>query len=293
MSKRRLNFALVACLGLVAVNRPAAQTSSLDEVLKRSAAYVSEFRKQLSGIVAEETYRQELTATSRFSNNLLVNPPRVLKSDLLLIKPGDADRYVELRDVFEKDGEPVRDREARLEALLGDPSGAAGGRIADIIAESAKHNIGGIQRNINTPLMALQFLDRDYQPRFRFKHVDKQKPVFKDERDKAINETPVFRVSTEMWTIEYQERDRATVIRRPDGRDLPAHGRFWINPATGAVLISELIVDGGGVIATVTVSYQSEPLMGFLVPIEMRETYVRPGERISGHAVYGRFRSLR
>jgi hypothetical protein len=59
------------------------------------------------------------------------------------------------------------------------------------------------------------------------------------------------------------------------------------------VLISELIVDGGGVIATVTVSYQSEPLMGFLVPIEMRETYVRPGERISGHAVYSKFRPVR
>ena len=292
MSKRRLNFAVAACLGLVAVLRPAAQAPSLDEVLKRSADYVSEFRKQLSGIVAEETYRQELTATSRISNSLLVNPPRVLKSDLLLIKPGDADRYVELRDVFEKDGEPVRDREARLEALLRDASGTAGGRIADIIAESAKHNIGGVQRNINTPLMALQFLDSDYQPRFRFRHVDKQKPVFKDERDKAINETPVFRVSTEMWTIEYQERDRHTVIRRPDGRDLPAHGRFWINPANGAVLISELIVDGGGVIATVTVSYQSEPLMGFLVPIEMRETYVRPGERISGHAVYSKFRPI-
>lgn len=276
----------------MAVIRPAAQTPSLDEVLKRSAAYVSEFRRQLSGIVAEETYRQELTATSRISNSFLVNPPRVLKSDLLLIKPADADRYVELRDVFEKDGERVRDREARLEALLRDPSGKAGGRIADIIAESAKHNIGGVQRNINTPLMALQFLDSDYQPRFKFKHVDKQKPVFKDDRDKAINETPVFRVSTEMWTVEYQERDRHTVIRRPDGRDLPAHGRFWINPANGAVLISELIVDGGGVIATVTVSYQSEPLMGFLVPIEMRETYVRPGERIAGHAVYSKFRPI-
>ena len=276
----------------MAVIRPAAQTPSLDEVLKRSAAYVSEFRRQLSGIVAEETYRQELTATSRISNSLLVNPPRVLKSDLLLIKPADADRYVELRDVFEKDGERVRDREARLEALLRDPSGKAGGRIADIIAESAKHNIGGVQRNINTPLMALQFLDSDYQPRFKFKHVGKQKPVFKDDRDKAINETPVFRVSTEMWTVEYQERDRHTVIRRPDGRDLPAHGRFWINPANGAVLISELIVDGGGVIATVTVSYQSEPLMGFLVPIEMRETYVRPGERIAGHAVYSKFRPI-
>ena len=280
-------------IGITSVAYPAAQAPSLNDVLKRSAAYVEEFRKQLSEIVAEETYRQELTGTGRFSNSLLVNPPRILKSDLLLIKPADADRYVELRDVFEKDGEPVRDREARLEALLRDPSGNAGGRIADIVAESAKYNLGGIQRNINTPLMALQFLDADYQPRFKFKHVDKQKPVFNDARDKAINEATVFRVSTEMWTIEYQERQRATVIRRPDGRDLPAHGRFWINPANGSVLISELIVDGGGVIATVTVSYQSEPLMGFLVPIEMRESYVARSERISGHAVYSKFRPLR
>ena len=79
---------------------------------------------------------------------------------------------------------------------------------------------------------------------------------------------------------------RNTIITPPDGDDLPAHGRFWINPSNGSVLISELIVDGGGVIATVTVSYQSEPLMGFLVPVEMRESYVRYGERITGHAEY-------
>ena len=284
---------MTAFAGFLEALLPAAQTPSLEDVLKRSAGYVAEFRSQLSGIVAEETYRQELAGTSRLSNSLLVNPPRILKSDLLLIKPGDSDRYVELRDVFEKDGEPVRNREARLEALLHDPSGTAGGRIANIVSESAKYNIGSIQRNINTPLMALQFLDADYQPRFKFRHVDKQKPVFKDERDRAINDTLVFRVSTEMWTIEYQERDRNTIIRRPDGRDQPAHGRFWINPSNGAVLISELIVDRGGIIATVTVSYQSEPLMGFLVPIEMRETYVRTGERISGHAVYSKFRPIR
>lgn len=57
--------------------------------------------------------------------------------------------------------------------------------------------------------------------------------------------------------------------------------------------MSEIIVDGGGVIATITVSYQSQPLMGFLVPVEMRETYVRYGERISGHAQYGKFRSIK
>lgn len=44
--------------------------------------------------------------------------------------------------------------------------------------------------------------------------------------------------------------------------------------------------------ATVTVSYQSEPLMGFLVPVEMRESYVAKGERIEGAAVYGRLRRV-
>ena len=111
--------------------------------------------------------------------------------------------------------------------------------------------------------------------------------MFTGADDKAANEAAVFRVTTEMWTIEYRERGRNTIIRRPNGDNLPVRGRFWIDPSTGAVLISEMIVDGGGVIATVTVSYQSEPLMGLLVPIEMRESYVRtasasPGTRCTG-----------
>jgi hypothetical protein len=294
VSKRRLTFgAALAVAAWITSADPAAQGQSLDAVLKRTAGYVAEFRKQLSEIVAEETYRQEIALTRRETDMLRVNPPRRLKSDLLLIRPAQSDRYVELRDVFEVDGQPVRDRQSRLELLLRDPAALANTSIQSIIAESARYNIGSITRNINTPLMALQFLDASDQPRFKFKHVEKQKPVFKDEADRAANEAPVFRVATEMWTVEYQERDGNTVIRRPNGRDLPAHGRFWIDPSNGSVLISEMIVDGGGVIATVTVSYQSEPLMGFLVPIEMRESYIRYGERISGRAEYGKFRQIR
>jgi hypothetical protein len=292
VSKRRLTFVCGLAVAVWAVDgRTAAQEPSLSDVLKRSASYVAKFRQQLSGIVAEETYRQEIVNTGRFTDNLLLNPIRTLRSDLLLVRPPDSDRHVELRDVFEVDGGPVRDREARLEKLLRDPH--AGSRIGAIIEESARYNIGKITRNVNTPLMSLQFLDATRQPQFEFKHVNQPKPVFADARDQAANETPVFRVSTEMWTLDYKERGRNTVIRRPDGGHLPAHGRFWINPSDGSVLISELVVDGGGVIATVTVSYQSEPLMGFLVPVEMRESYVGKGERISGHAKYGKFRPLK
>jgi hypothetical protein len=274
-----------------ASERPLAQdTPSLDVVLKRAASYVADFRKQLAGIIAEEQYTQQIVNTSRFVDSVQMMPTRRLKSDLLLVKPRNADRYVELRDTFEVDGSPVRDRRSRLELLLADPS--AGDRIAAIIAESARYNIGAVTRNINTPLMALQFLDAVNQPRFRFRHVDKNKPVFSAAQDPSANASPVFRVTTEMWTIEYDERGRDTIIRKPDGGRQPAHGRFWIDPNTGSVLISELIVDGDDVLATVTVSYQSEPLMGFLVPIEMRESYVGKGERITGHAEYGRFRPI-
>jgi hypothetical protein len=291
VSKRRPAFAVIVFAGLLEALLPAAQAPSLEEVLKRSAVYVAEFRKQLSGIVAEETYRQSIVNTGRIGNDgITAGPSRTLRSDFLLVRPSDADRYVELRDVFEVDGQAIRDRQARLEELLRDPSGSM--RIGAIINESARYNIGRVQRTINTPLMALLFLDRSHQPSFKFKHVDKPQPVFPDARDTAINKTPVFRVSTEMWTIEYQERRRDTIIKAPNGDDRPAHGRFWINPATGSVLISELVVDGGGVIATVTVSYQSEPLMGFLVPVEMRESYVNYPERITGHAEYGKFRPI-
>ena len=45
---------------------------------------------------------------------------------------------------------------------------------------------------------------------------------------------------------------------------------------------------------TVNVSYQSEPYLGLLVPIEMRERYEqrRGKSRIEGIATYGKFRKI-
>ena len=293
MSKRRLTFGAAGLFAIaVATAAPNAQAPTLEEVLNRTATYVAGFRKQLSSIVAEETYFQEIADTSRAAGGFGTKQTRTLKSDLLLVRPADADRYVELRDVFELNGEPVRDRQARLERLLGEGSAGSRASIGSIIAQSARYNLGSVVRNINTPLMALMFLDAENQKRFKFKHVEKATPVFAAAEDKAGNDAPLFRVSTEVWTMEYQEHGRDTIVRDTRGRDRPAHGRFWINPADGSVLISELVIDTGGIIATITVSYQSEPLMGFLVPVEMRETYIRYGERISGRAEYGKFRTI-
>src|SRR5688572_18893041 len=102
VSERRLISA--AALVALFVVAPAAQTPTLDEVLKRCAAYVADFHKQLSGIVAEEDYRQDSTTSQQYADAVQAAPARRLKSDLLLVKPADSTRYVELRDVFEVDG---------------------------------------------------------------------------------------------------------------------------------------------------------------------------------------------
>ena len=275
--------ALVA--GLL-VSRPVARGDTLDEVLRRAANYVADFHRQLSGIVAEETYTQTVTGAGDATTST-----RRLRSDLILLKAAGERRYVELRDVFEVDGAMVRDREARLERLIGTGSAGTSIGIRDIIAESARYNIGNIVRNINTPLMSLLFLQDNYQDRVAFSHKRGNTRVFTAPAERAFNEAPIFRVTTEMWTVEFEERRGPTVIRDTRGNNVRTRGRFWINPVSGAVLISELVV-GGAVDATVTVSYQSEPLMGFLVPVEMRESYKRGRTRVEGHAVYGRFRAL-
>ena len=283
---------LAGAIGIVAVAaQPSAAPPSLEDVLNRAASYVERFRRQLSEIVSEETYRQNIVRTPQSPGAVPTELSRTLRSDLLLVKPSNVERYVEFRDVFDVDGDPVRDRQDRVSALWRTGSVESSARLGAILEESARYNIGAIQRNINTPLMALMILDAAHRQRFTFKHVDHRRPVFA--AGHQANDTGVFRVGTEMWSIEFEERRGNTIIKRPNGGDLRSRGRFWIDPETGAVVISELIVDGGGVRASVTVSYQSEPLMGFLVPVEMRESYERRGEAITGHAVYGKFRLLK
>jgi hypothetical protein len=277
--------------GAVGFASTSGQGPSLDAVLQRAAKYVAGFHRQLSDIVAEETYIQEIKYQEEDASGGRVFFPRRLRSDLLLVRPAGVDRYVEYRDVFEVDGDPVRDRAERLTRLLKDPAG--GDRLGAIIRESARYNIGRVTRTVNTPLLPLMFLETAHQSRFTFRRQTQAAPVLRDSSSREITDAPVFRVGTEMWTVEYRERRRNTIVRTPQGEDLPVHGRFWINPETGAVLISEIVAQVRDLTATITVSYQSEPLMGFLVPVEMRESYIASRERVEGVATYGKFRQVK
>jgi len=277
---------LAACVWATAMAVTVEPPPTLEDVLRRARAYVTEFEQRLSGIVAEETYAQE----ARELNGRRQDPMRrTLRSDLLLVKLSPTTDWLQLRDVFEVDGEPVRDRDERLLKLFVAPTRSTEARISTILKESARYNIGSVTRTVNVPVLALRFLEPQNQSRFKFKRSgDRRAPGTVPAPDAR------FRVSTEVWVVEYEETAPATIIRTNGQRDLPARGRFWIEPDTGRVLMSELLLQDRFIRATIAVSYQSEPIAGMLVPIEMRERIIgrRDRTQIDGTAEYGRFRQF-
>ena len=268
----------VCCLGVLvgailpglADAQPGAQTApTLETILARAGKYVLQLETDLSGIVAEEHYSQDvLTDLRRYDRH------RDLKSDLLLVRPNDAERYIQFRDVFEVDGSPVRDRDDRLSALFLNPMPSSSEQLQEIAAESARYNLGEVSRvDLNVPVLALMFLRPDNQPRSRF---------------------TVAKIGSagQPWEIAYREVQPQTIIRTTGNRDLPARGRFRIDPTSGRVWMSELIAEDLAVHGDFTVDYRLEPALGFLVPEEMRESVWVPrgSDRIRGKATYSRFR---
>jgi dUTPase len=278
--------ALIGCVSLMTLP-VSAQEPTLGPVLARAGAYIVAFQRELSGVVAEEQYVQDvrypLSTGNRFNLRALTH--RELKSDLLMVKPIGGDRWMQFRDVFDVDGKPVRDRNERLMQLFVSPSASSATQAQRILEESTRYNIGNLQRTVNLPVFALLILDPENQPRFVFKRADRADP--------ALGQRSA-RLPDDLMVIEYQEVQKQTMIRTTNGRDLPARGRFWIEPVSGRVIASELVAEDLMLKGTIDVDYQLEPTIGLLVPNTMRERYEirRDGSRVEGEASYSHFRQF-
>ena len=264
---------------LAAEDRPPLQT-----ILSSVTDYVVRFENTIQGIVAEEHYAQDSDKSDRpFVTH------RELKSDLLLVRSeGSEFGYVQFRDVFEVDGDAVRDRSDRLTKLFLDPSMSARRQAAEIMSESARYNIGSVERNINVPLIALMLLDPMYRSHFKYSVDGERKGV-----PHGMPKSPAFTLASDAWVIEFEETTTPTVVRGDD-QDAKSHGHVWVDPGTSRVLMTELIVEAKTVRSTLRVSYQSAPISGVLVPVEMRETYVAKKRfyTLEGTATYGNFRQF-
>jgi len=275
----------VGVLAAMAVLTLSAQDAepTLDAVLVKAAAYVTSYQNRLAGIVAEELYRQQVVVTQR-RGSPQNREYRQLRSDLLLVKGANEGSWLQFRDVFEVDRKPIRDRDERLYKLFVGASTDAAKQAEAIQMESARYNIGPIMRTINMPILALVFFDRANQPRFEFK---KGKPG-------SVKRFAGMAQERDVWMIEYDETLKGTVVRGANDRDIPSHGRVWLDSTTGRFLRTELISEDTDVRALIEVFYRPEAGLDLLVPAEMRELYElrRSQARIDGRAEYSRFRQF-
>lgn len=261
---------------------PFAHDHSVDVVLARLAQYVWAYGRELSSVVSEETYRQEARRVSSVAGDELGRKPAderrsatTLVSDYLLVKVPGIEGWLPFRDVFEVDGVRVRDRQDRLTKLFVEaPSPeAAVERAGEVFRESARFNVGGLFRTLNVPVVPLWFLERPSQRRF----------VFRKAGEDTLD-------GTRTWVIEFAEVDHPTIIRTPEGGDVPAAGRIWVEPLNGRVHKTLLKAS----VATITVTYGPRAeVPGLLLPLEMKEHYVAGRTVIDAAASYSKFRQFR
>jgi len=244
-------------------------------LVDRAVAYVDTFQRDFGSVVAEERYEQTLrsvpggTTMTRRS----VGPSQtVLVSDFLLVQVA-GEGWLPFRDVFERDGQPVRDRQERLAEIFLTAGRDALEQARAVMDEGARYNIGGIARNINVPTLPLAFLTDLHRHRFDFK-------AGKPDR------------SNPGTVVEFKERTRPTFVVTEGGRDLPVEGRLWIDETAGTILRTELEAIDTAVEAHITVTYEYEEGLGIWVPARMEERYRkrRDPTEVRGVATYSKFR---
>jgi hypothetical protein len=257
---------------------PDADRISLELLLGRAGWYVFDFIDKFSNVVSEETYIQDSSVPMQ-SAALLGRPGtaarnRILKSDFLLVSVSSAKDWVPFRDVFEVDGQPIRDRDSRLAKLFLQPSESSLEQANRIQDESSRYNLGNMRRTINNPVLGIVILEADFQERF---HYSLGKPDPK--------------VGPGVWIIDYKEEASPSFIRGRSDLDLFAHGRLWVEADTGRIMKTEVLLEQPTLRARITTSFHFDDRFGIAVPYEMQEEYkFDNGTRVTAIATYDRFR---
>ena len=256
-----------------------AQAPNLDALLTRAGAHVARFIERFSNVVAEEHYVQDVAGMAPLVTRRSGGAPqrqttrqRELKSDFLLVKVGTFE-WLPFRDVFEVDGRPIRDREERLAKLFLQPWDTALEQATQIARESARYNLGDVQRTINTPMLGLIFLYEDVQLRARFAFAKQDG-----------GEASAVRI------VDFKEEARPTLVRGQNDSDVPASGRFWIDADSGRVTKAQLDLTAVGVRARVVTTFHQDDRFGIDVPAEMQEEYYLDRGTVFGTAKYSHFR---
>jgi hypothetical protein len=274
----RRNFAALITALAIVVPVHAQRSLSVKDVMKRAEAYVASYGEKASIVVCTERYDQEARGSA-----LNADRNRSIVSDFAIVKADAIRGWLGFRDVLEVDGHTLRDREDRLAGVLMASQGRydEARRLSD---ESARYNIGSIERNFNVPTAVLFFFTPDNHDRFKF-------------ASRRIAEDG-------SWEIAFQETSKPALIRTPEGQSVMSSGTLWVQPQDGVITRTRLKVDillahgntpqrGQG---EIDVIYRRVEPLDMWLPASMDESFDarRTGawQRVTGHAEYSNYRQF-
>ena len=273
--------AVIVAAGAAAAARPQTLPAA-QPLVDRAAAYLAEYARSLSSVVAEERYDQSLRTGGLAIHQPGANPMRPsayeqrrrLVCDYVLVGVSGPNGWVGFRDVMEVDGKAVENGERLATRFLSSPVTAATmNQAARISQEDARFNLGDVSRAINVPTLALMVVSDLHRNRFEFTAGDERR--IEGVRARAL---------------DFHELYGPTLIRGAGGADLPASGTLWIEPGSGTVLQSVLRTRDSQLDSQITVSYRLDKALELWVPDTMQEVYKTSKEHIEGEATYRDYR---
>lgn len=247
-----------------------------DDLLLRAGSFVRAASDQLDGVIADETYSQDLYAQPFESGIRPRLRQRSMRAEALFLWLPAVERWMFVRNVVAVDDTPVPDSGERLDRLFEDSTIDAAAYLRQLQRENARFDIGPVVRTLGDPTFALRYLAPQVQARFAF----------------SRNGTAHLG-DTRATVLKFSERRRPYIVA-VNGMDGQSTGTTWIDEADGSVLRTELRValpSGRGAAATITVDFQRDPRLRIWVPKTMSEQYYSMnGQMTSGSASYANFR---
>jgi hypothetical protein len=256
MDWRRLSLAVAVLIG---ATDPAAQGRDVSTraIVAAGAAYVAEYQRRLTSVLADELYTQDILA--QVPPDAEMRRTRSLRSEVFFMFAPASREWMAIRDVMAVDGQPVGERPDLQEALRTlQPREVA----ATFKTYNSRFNIGRTFRNFNEPTLGLLVLDEHHRRRFSF------------------DRTRVERAGGDVLvTLAFKENDSPTLIYDVKRGRVFSKGELVVEAATGRVRRTVLSAKIRDVQLNLTTEYVLEPRLEIWVPATFREQYeygVRP-----------------
>ncbi|MEO7192246.1 MAG: hypothetical protein ABI051_14435 [Vicinamibacterales bacterium] len=256
----------VHALGTV---QKSARDLAVKDLVARASAYVESYQQDFKFVVADESTEQNAHGPGAEISS------RKTHGELFLTYLIAERMWLSVRDVKDVDGQVVVERDD-LPALLRESPVRA---VAEqLLRHNARYNLGNVVRNFNEPTIALLVLGRTHVSRFKFSRV-------------AVNQHEPDETAV---TLAFEERDRPTLVKGTGGKSVFSTGEVTIEPLSGRVHRTRILVRDGATTAELTTSFEWHGGVELWVPTLFEERYVakrpRGDEVITSETWYSNYR---